>query len=1259
MRYLRSLALAACLLPASLVAQSTEDEDRGYLQGLIEDALSGAGREVRIKGFAGALSSTATLEALTIADADGVWLTLTNAQLEWRRAALLRGRLEVDRLTAQALTLNRLPSAEPEEDTGFRLPELPPPQATAFSLPDLPVSIQIGEVGIDTVALGAAVLGQAVEVELSGSASLAEGEGDADLTIGRLDGPRGQFQIGGSYANETNILALVLSVSEDADGLIANLVDMPDRPSLDLSIAGEGPLSDFAADIGLRTDDVDRLAGRVTVGSTQTDAGATEQFFAADIAGDIRPLLQPDYRTFFGEALALDLKGGRGADGGLDIDTLAIQSAALNVNGQVALGPDGWPERFQLEGQIAPVDRSSVLLSIPGPETRLDRVDLSVRFNAALGDQWDLRILADNVTRDGFALGEVLLSGQGTIATGEGVAIGQADGALDMTIAGLDLGEADLTAAVGSDLSAALEFVLIEDQPFELNNIDLSGADYALTGDMSFTLPDGSQSPVVGTALTLAADNIARFAPVVGQPISGGVRVDVTGDLIPLDGAFDLRVAGVSQDLSVGIEQVDPLIAGRGDVSVTARRDAEGTFLEHFAIRTPQSQIEGQAAIQGDVNAASLTARIFDASLVHPDMSGDGQIDLRFDQSGTAINADLGLRAPGNTVADIVLQTPEGSEISEFRADIRSEDLSVYAWAAGRPIGGQINLSAEGQGNLQTQSCAARLSGTASDVVTGIAEADTLLAGAVEFVLDAIRADNGALTLNEVRVNAPRISADLSGDLSDTDSRLAYRLSIPNIGLLVPALPGAVTAEGTLASAGDDWQIASALTGPAGMQLSVDGTVDPVDLTADISASGAAPLALANRQIAPNIVEGLLRFDLGVRGPLDVASVSGTVTTSGATLSLPAQKLAFDSIDSTVGLSGGRANVDAQLSVSTGGSIGLSGPVTLSDPFSGNLSIAINQMVVVEPGLLETVANGQLSVNGPLTGGATVAGEISFDEVGIQVPSTLGAASAALPGLQHVNEPAPVRQSRAKAGLIETESSRSSNAPPYGLDVTISAPSQIFIRGRGLDAEMGGSLRITGTTDQVIPSGQFELLRGRLSILGQRVDLTEGFIEPQGDLDPYMRIVAEAKAGSTDVILVIEGEISAPELTMTSSPELPEDEILSRFLFGRDLTEISALQALQIADALAQLSGRGPGAIGGLRRGLGLDDLDVTTTETGDTSVRAGRYLSDNLYSDVSRTSDGETEINLNLSITPNLTARGTARTDSSTGIGIFMEKDY
>ena len=130
MRFLIICALV--LAPLTAVAQTQEDEDKGYLTNLIEENLSGDSRTVTIVGFAGALSSQATIERLTVADTDGVWLTLEDIVLSWNRRALLRGAIDVQELSAARIIVDRAPLAE---DTG------PAPEAHPFSLPVLPVSI--------------------------------------------------------------------------------------------------------------------------------------------------------------------------------------------------------------------------------------------------------------------------------------------------------------------------------------------------------------------------------------------------------------------------------------------------------------------------------------------------------------------------------------------------------------------------------------------------------------------------------------------------------------------------------------------------------------------------------------------------------------------------------------------------------------------------------------------------------------------------------------------------------------------------------------------------------------------------------------------------------------------------------------------------------------------------------------------------------------------------------------------------------------
>ena len=264
----------------------------------------------------------------------------------------------------------------------------------------------------------------------------------------------------------------------------------------------------------------------------------------------------------------------------------------------------------------------------------------------------------------------------------------------------------------------------------------------------------------------------------------------------------------------------------------------------------------------------------------------------------------------------------------------------------------------------------------------------------------------------------------------------------------------------------------------------------------------------------------------------------------------------------------------------------------------------------------------------------------------------------ALENLQHRNEPSAVRQTRARAGLIDEGGTTSNTA--YPLDIVVNAENQVFVRGRGLDAELGGRIRLRGTSSDVQPDGRLELIRGRLDILGKRLDLTEASAQLLGGFDPFIRAVGSTQAEDTDVMVTVEGFASAPEITVSSSPDLPQDEILALLLFGRSVAEISPLQALRIAAAVRTLSGRGgEGLTGAARTTIGLDDLDVTTNAEGEVEVSGGKYLNENTYSDVSVDATGRSQINLNLKLTPSVTTRGSVGSDGTSSLGIFFERDY
>ena len=242
---MKQIILCAALLvsPIQAMSQTQEDADKSYLTTLIEDNLSGASREVNIIGFQGALSSAASLDALTVADEDGIWLTLEGVVLEWNRSALLRGRIDVQSLSAQRIIVARAPITQ---DAG------PAPEATAFSLPDLPAGIQLDQLDIAEIILGEAFLGEEIALRPHRQ-RIPCGRRRQPPWSQRRDWVKrlARFAIDGSYGNVSRQLALDLNIAEGPDGIAAKLMGLPGQPSTDLTISGNAPIDDYAATLTL------------------------------------------------------------------------------------------------------------------------------------------------------------------------------------------------------------------------------------------------------------------------------------------------------------------------------------------------------------------------------------------------------------------------------------------------------------------------------------------------------------------------------------------------------------------------------------------------------------------------------------------------------------------------------------------------------------------------------------------------------------------------------------------------------------------------------------------------------------------------------------------------------------------------------------------------------------------------------------------------------------------------------------------------
>jgi translocation and assembly module TamB len=215
------------------------------------------------------------------------------------------------------------------------------------------------------------------------------------------------------------------------------------------------------------------------------------------------------------------------------------------------------------------------------------------------------------------------------------------------------------------------------------------------------------------------------------------------------------------------------------------------------------------------------------------------------------------------------------------------------------------------------------------------------------------------------------------------------------------------------------------------------------------------------------------------------------------------------------------------------------------------------------------------------------------------------------------------------------------------MNVTVTAPEQIFVRGRGLDAELGGKVVLNGTLADLQPVGGFELRRGTFSLAGQTLNFSKGEVSFVGDgiTDPSLDFVANATNGTVLATLEITGTAKAPKIILSSTPELPQDEVLAQLLFGKSASQLGPFELAQIAAALASLTGVAPGAadpLGGVRQALGLDRLSVGTDAAGNAALQAGRYVARGVYVGVQQGVSGSSQAQVQVDLLKGLKLKGT-----------------
>lgn len=236
---------------------------------------------------------------------------------------------------------------------------------------------------------------------------------------------------------------------------------------------------------------------------------------------------------------------------------------------------------------------------------------------------------------------------------------------------------------------------------------------------------------------------------------------------------------------------------------------------------------------------------------------------------------------------------------------------------------------------------------------------------------------------------------------------------------------------------------------------------------------------------------------------------------------------------------------------------------------------------------------------------------------------------------------------------------------PWDLDLKVSGGA-VTVRGLGIDSRWTTDLDIGGSVSAPRLTGRADLVRGDYEFAGRSFRLDRGVIRFRGEspVDPLLDIRAEARVQGLDASVLVRGTGLKPEITFASIPALPQDELLSRILFGTSITNLSAPEAIQLAAAVAALqSGEGNlDPINAVRRAVGLDRLRVVPADiaTGQkTAISAGKYIGRKLFVEVITDGQGYSATRIEYQVTRWLSLLSSISTIGRTSANVRISKDY
>ena len=1341
-----ALPVLALVVLAGALVWANGEGGRGFLAhqaGALVPGLS-------IEGLSGPLPGRIGVARLAMADGDGAWLEVEQAEIALDLLALLRRDLRITAVNARRIALHRLPPA------GDAAPPPPDPEAPLLpALPSLPVAVHLDRLALGRIELGAPVLGVAAVLSAEGAASLAGGALAARLDARRIDAPAqaglvldlalhrlppaeeapppppdpeapllpalpslpvavhldrlalGRIELGAPVLGVAAVLSAEGAASLAGGALAARLeaqrIDAPAQARLVLDLA---PGADR---LSARLDATEPPGGVLATLLGLPDRAAEARLILDGPASGARLTL----RATLGEDVSLAAEGTiRAAPDGAAGAVLDLRIAAAPLLPE-DLRAAAMPADLSLDAAIDAARRVALhrlVLRVPAGEASAQgsadlaagTIDAALRL--ALGESATLGPLLPPVARWDSARVELRATG----------AMHAPHIAAEAALEGFGSDTPQLAAALGAAPRLSLRAVL----PDRIEAFSLEGAALRLSAE-------GAVGEALDARLRASVDDLAPLVPGLAGALSAelrasgpradpslaltarGERVERQGQVLEapelvlgIETPFSApraqgRLAATYAGLPVALDldgvpegeslRIARLAARFGPASL----DAEGlldpraaTFEGNVALEA--TELAPFSALAGTALAgrAALRARLdlregvqgFEATLDIPGARVAGTAlggRLRAEGSLDAFEASLEARAEDARLTTRARMATQGDarriEIPELLLRRGTESLRLSA-PARVTLGADGGLALEGialtTGRGGTLRAEGRWGPEAADLRATLA---ALPVAAVAVLVAPGLAMEGVIGA-ELRVSGPVADRAARFRLEATGLRSAdpAMRGIPAARLVVEGTAGARGAEARLdASAGQVLRATGTARLPGGFEArSPLGA--RLDASADLGAIAGPLLAAGAQRVA-----GRVTVQAEASGTIGAPRLNGRATLADGSFRDLAQGITLTNIAAALRAEGEQVSIERfEARTPGGGTISAGGSLSpMAAGLPAEITLTARNARPLRSDLVSAAFDAELRLAGRLLEQARLAGRVEVKRVDIAIPERLPPGVQRLEGVRERGR----RPAQTPPLAPPTPPGAPASLPEIALDVTVEAPRAVFVRGRGIDAELGGTIGVGGSIAAPALTGGLNLRRGEISVFDRRIAFRRGAIAfDAGTLVPSLDFLAASRAREVTANVTVTGPANDPRIEFSSSPELPQDEILARLLFDRRASELSPFQLAQLAQVLAGAAGiETPGAGGivdRIRRTLALDRLAVGEERSQDgtrsqgATLETGRYVADGVYLGIRQgTEGGAPRVGVQIDLLPRVRVEAETGGNSAGGdrVGLSFEWEY